>query len=464
MKPYILVVDDEPEIRNTVRDILEDEGFEIETAEDGGTARHAYQARRPDLILLDIWMPDIDGITLLKEWADAGEAEALPIIMMSGHGTVETAVEATRLGAYDFLEKPLSLAKLLLTLNNALKASRLKQENLTLQKDRPTSITQPTGKSSLLEQVRNNAERIAQHPMPILISGESGAGKKLFARYVHQQSPQQQGPFIVMSVSSVASENTNTELFGSEANGQIHYGRLEQANQGTLFLEEIGEMAASTQARLMGALEAGSFLRVGGTEPIQPRFRIIASTQKNLSEEVAAGRFREDLYFHLNGVPLEVPPLRERPEDALELLNFYIDHFNQHHNLPYRTFSMAAMNLLRQYSWPGNVLELKNLVQRLLIMGNEGEISQEEVAPMLSMQISHPNTNTATTHGVTNPGTFQLPLKAARERFEHEYLLFHLIDTRGNVTQTAERAGVERTNLYRKLKALNIDPKNLPEP
>ncbi len=462
MKPYILVVDDEPEIRNTVCDILEDEGYEVETAQDGTSARKARLKRRPDLILLDIWMPDIDGITLLKEWSSEEDAESLPIIMMSGHGTVETAVEATRLGAYDFLEKPLSLAKLLLTLNNALKASRLKQENLSLQQQKPASFSEPTGKSALLAEIRANAERIAQHPMPILIQGESGAGKKLFARFIHQHSPQKDGPFIVVSAGSVASENTNTELFGSEINGQIHYGRLEQANQGTLFLEEIGEMAPSTQARLMGALEAGSFLRVGGTEPIQPRFRIITSTQKSLSDEVATGNFREDLFFHLNGVPLQVPPLRERPEDVLDLLNFYIDHFNLQHGLPYRSFSMAALNLLRQYRWPGNVLELKNLVQRLLIMGNEGEIDQEEVAPMLSMQTPQ-QVGSSSGAAVSAPSTFNLPLKAARERFEYEYLMHHLIDTQGNVTQTAERAGVERTNLYRKLKALNIDPKNLPQ-
>lgn len=459
MKPYILVIDDEPEIRNTVRDILEDEGYEVETAQDGASGRKARQNRRPDLILLDIWMPDVDGITLLKEWSDEEDAASLPIIMMSGHGTVETAVEATRLGAYDFLEKPLSLAKLLLTLNNALKASRLQQENQNLQQAQQVTLSEPTGKSQQLNDVKSNAQRIAEHPMAVLIQGESGAGKKLFARFIHQHSPQREGPFIVVSAGSVASENTNTELFGSEQEGQIHYGRLEQANQGTLFLEEIGEMAESTQSRLMGALEAGSFLRVGGTEPIQPRFRIIASTQKNLADEVAAGRFREDLYFHLNGVPLQVPPLRERPEDVLDLLNFYVDHFNRLHNLPYRSFSMAALNLLRQYRWPGNVLELKNLVQRLLIMGSGDEITQEEVAPILSMQLS---TEPAAAAGAIDQSHFNLPMKAARERFEYEYLLHHLIDTNGNVTQTAERAGVERTNLYRKLKALNIDPKNLP--
>ena len=461
MKPYILVVDDEPEIRNTVRDILEDEGFEVGTAEDGTSARRALQNRRPDLILLDIWMPDVDGITLLKEWSDQEETESLPIIMMSGHGTVETAVEATRLGAYDFLEKPLSLAKLLLTLNNALEASRLKLENIALQQQGPVVLSEPTGKSQLLAEIKVSADRIAQHAMPVLIQGESGAGKKLFARYIHQQGPQRHGPFVVVSAGSVASENTNIELFGSEQNSQIHYGRLEQANQGTLFLEEISEMALNTQSRLIGALEAGSFLRVGGTEPIHPRFRIITSTQKCLTDEVSAGRFREDLFFHLNGVPLQVPSLRERPEDILDLLNFYIDHFTRHHNLPYRIFSMAALNLLRQYSWPGNVLELKNLVQRLLIMGSDGEISQEEVAPMLSIQTGLPGT--AADSPAVDASAFQLPLKAARERFEYEYLLHHLIDTNGNVTQTAERAGVERTNLYRKLKALNIDPKNLPD-
>ncbi len=458
MKPYILIVDDEPEIRNTVQDILEDEGFEIDTAEDGTSARTAHQNRRPDLILLDIWMPDIDGITLLKEWASDEDAETLPIIMMSGHGTVETAVEATRLGAYDFLEKPLSLAKLLLTINNALKASRLRQENISLQKRSPSSISEPTGKSELLQQVRSSAERIAQHRMPVLINGESGSGKKLFARFIHQYGPNRGGPFIVVPMGAVAAENTDIELFGSESGRQIHYGRLEQANNGTLFMEEIGDMAPSIQTRLMGALEAGSFLRVGGTDPIRPNFRIIASTQKNLADEVASGLFREDLYFHLNGVPLQIPPLRERPEDILDLINYYVDYFNRQQGLPYRSFSMAALNLLRQYRWPGNVLELKTLIQRLLIMGNEGEIGSEEVAPMLSITVN----NNHTTAALPDRSEFSLPLKAARERFEHDYLLHHLVETSGNVTQTAERAGVERTNLYRKMKSLGIDPKKLP--
>lgn len=458
MRPYVLVVDDEPEIRSTVQEILEDEGFEVETAQDGASARIARQNRRPDLILLDIWMPDIDGITLLKEWASEESAEELPIIMMSGHGTVETAVEATRLGAYDFLEKPLSLAKLLLTINNALKASRLKQENLTLQQGSSHTIIEPTGKSALLSQLKEHAERIAQHGAPALITGEAGAGKKLFARYIHHHSTQQEGPFIVVPMGSIATENTNMELFGSESDGQIHYGRLEQANQGTLFLEEIGDMPLETQTRLIGALEAGSFLRVGGHEPIEPHFRIIASTQKNLAEEVAQGRFREDLYFHLNVVPLQIIPLRDRPEDVVDLLHYYVDHFNRQLALPYRNFSMAAINQLRQYNWPGNILELKNLVQRLLIMGGSGEIDQDEVIPMLA-----PGATTETTAASPRArDSYKLPLKAARERFEHDYLLYHLLDTNGNVSQTAERAGVERTNLYRKMKALGIDPKNLP--
>ncbi len=457
MKPYILVVDDELEIRNTVSDILEDEGFDVETAEDGASARSARRNRRPDLILLDIWMPDVDGITLLKEWVSDDETEGLPIVMMSGHGTVETAVEATRLGAYDFLEKPLSLAKLLLTINNALKAAKLKQENISLQRHTSQSVTEPTGKSQTVQQVKSDAERIAQHNMPILIGGESGSGKKMFARYIHSHSPQKDGPFIVVPMGSIAVENTDIELFGSESGEQINYGRLEQANHGTLFLEDIDEMAPNTQARLMGALEAGSFLRVGGSEPIQPSLRIIASTQKNLGNEVAAGRFREDLYFHLNGVPLNVPPLRERPEDIMDLLNYYVDHFNQQHGLTYRSFSMAAINLLRQYRWPGNVLELKNLVQRLLIMGSGEEVGQDEIAPMLSMQLKQTETDAPSSRT-----EFTLPLKAARERFEHDYLLHHLVDTNGNVSKTAERAGVERTNLYRKMKLLGIDPKKLP--
>jgi len=465
VKPYILVVDDEPEIRATVRDILEDEGYEVETAEDGEAARNARRNRRPDLILLDIWMPDVDGITLLKEWSETneGDAEDLPIIMMSGHGTVEHAVEATRLGAYDFLEKPLTLAKLLLTINNALTASKLKHENISLRKSAPTTISEPDGKSMAIQQLKESAARIAKHAMPVLISGESGVGKKLFARYIHEISAQNDSPFIVVTMGSVAKENIDTELFGSEIDGETHYGRLEQANHGTLFLEEIGDMEPNTQIRLMGALEGGSFLRVGGSEPIEPKFRIIASTQKELSTEVSNGTFREDLYFHLNGLPLHIPPLRERAEDIPDLLNFYLDQFNQEQGLNYRTFSMPALNLLRQYQWPGNIFELKTVVQRLLIMGNSAEIGDQEVAPMLSMKMS----SNSSPHKVEQQPTsensekFKLPLKAARESFERDYLLHHLIETDGNITKTAELAGVERTNIYRKLKLLNLDSKHL---
>ncbi len=460
MRPYILVVDDEPEIRTTVQEILEDEGYEVATAENGEEARAERAKRRPDLILLDIWMPDVDGITLLKEWASEGDSEDLPIIMMSGHGTVETAVEATRLGAYDFMEKPLSLAKLLLTLKNALKTTKLKQENQSLKTQTPPPKN-PVGKSLISKQLLDDLKRIAQHDTPVLITGEAGVGKRLYAQTLHRQSARQDNPFVLVPVSSMTAENTNIELFGSEHDDQIHYGRLEQANGGTLFLEEIGDMEPETQARLMGALEGSSFLRINGHETIAPDFRIIASTQKDLEEEIRAGRFREDLYYCLNVVPLHISPLRERTDDVIELLDFYTDFFNRYEGLSYREFSMAARNQLRQYSWPGNVLELKNLVQRLLIIGDSKEISQEEVMPMLHQSIASNLACTPISDQL--PFQYDLPLKVAREKFEYDYLLHHLQDTNGNVSQTAERAGIERTNLYRKLKTLGLDPKNLPK-
>lgn len=447
---HILVVDDEPDIRELIQEILQDEGFTVSIAQNGQEAREARRVRRPDLILLDIWMPDIDGVSLLKEWHEHDQ-QPCPVIMISGHGTVETAVEATRLGAYDFLEKPLSLNKLLLTVNRALEADRLQRENQGLQR-RVQPVTEPVGKSDTMQRLRNQIVRVAPHDTPVLISGEPGTGKEVFARYLHTNSLRRNGPFVDVGVGSIARENSALELFGSEENNRVHYGRLEQASGGTLFLDELADMDQDTQAKLAGALENGSFLRLNGKESVAVNVRIVAASHRELDREVVEARFREDLFYQLNVVPIKLPPLREHVEDVPDLLNFYVDYFVDQENLGYRRFSVAAQNRLRNYSWPGNIRELKNLVQRLLILGSREEITQEEV----EIALSSTPTSRQQELGVV---PLNLPLREAREQFERAYLLQQFRECEGNVARLADRVGMERTNLYRKLRALGIDPK-----
>ncbi len=449
---HILVVDDEPDIRTLVQEILEDEGYEVRVAENGTLARQALRERRPDLILLDIWMPDLDGISLLKEWVEE-DGLPCPVIMMSGHGTVETAVEATRLGAYDFLEKPLSMVKLLVTLERALEADKLARENIGLRR-RTVIAHEPVGRSPAMQRLREQVKRIAQHDTWVLITGEAGSGRETFARYLHAQSARRERPFIDLGVSGITRGNSARELFGSEQNGHIHYGSLEQAAGGTLLLDEVADMDLEIQSQLLGALETGSFLRVGGTQPVPIDVRIIAATQRNLEEEVQAGRFREDLFYHLNVVPLHIPPLRDHNEDVPELLHYYVDYFATHEKLPYRRFSVAAQNYLRNYPWPGNVRELKNLVQRVLILGAGEEITQDEVEMTLG------TANTAFSRPLEGLVSFDQPLRQAREQFEKAYLEYQLDKHGGNVSKMAKEAGMERTHLYRKLRTLGIEIKD----
>ena len=452
--PYILVVDDEPDIRNLVKEILEDEGYEVAVAEDGAKAREQRRQRRPDLILLDIWMPDTDGITLLKEWSE-GEGLSGPVIMMSGHGTVETAVEATRLGAYDYLEKPLSLAKLLLTVERALEADQLARENLGLRGARETPM-EPVGKGAVIQALREQVKLVAQRETPVLLVGEAGAGKETFARYLHGLSPRADGPFVEVPVGTITGQNSALELFGSEEGGRIHFGRLEQANGGTLFLEGIADMDMQTQTHLAGALQGRGFLRLGGASEVSIDVRVVASTQRNLEEEAAAGRFREDLLYLLNVVPITIPPLRDHREDVPELLNYYLTWFADREKLPYRRFSVAAQNRLRNHGWPGNIRELKNLVQRLLILAGPEEIGQEEVDQTLGELPQEGGAG-----DTLSPALLDQPLREAREAFEKLYLEHQLREVGGNMSQLAKRAGMERTHLYRKLRALGIDPKEV---
>ena len=446
----ILVVDDEPEICRLVQEILEDEGYVVETAENAGVARRKRGEFQPDLILLDIWMPDTDGISLLKEWVD-GKTQLPSVVMMSGHGNVETAVEAIRLGAYDFLEKPLSLAKLIVTVERALQTAQLRSENINLRK-RLEPATDLIGNSEAMHQLRDQIERVARTESWVLISGEPGSGKEVAARQIHKLSPRASGQFVVINLAAIPAENIAVQLFGMEKDGQVTQGSFELASGGTLFLDEIADLDLDTQAKLAGALEEQRFLRVGGSTPIELDVRVIAATNKRLEEEVRDRRFREDLYYRLNVVPIHIPPLRQRPEDIGALVDHFLHWLVEEEKLPERKFSKAALNTLRQHSWPGNVRELKNLLQRLLILNRGEEVTAEEVEQAIGRRL-----HTDETTGYN--ADWNLPLREARDQFERAYLQYHLKKVAGNVSELASVAGMERTHLYRKLKALNINPK-----
>lgn len=455
--PYILVVDDEPDIRNLVQEILVDEGYEVDVAENGAQARHARELRHPDLVLLDVWMPDEDGVSLLREWMQNGHND-MPVIMLSGHATVETAVEATRLGAYDFVEKPLSLSKLLLTVEQALEEGR-QQRNTTALTRHSVTEDVPVGKSQIIQELKQQLRNVAEHASCLLMLGESGSGKRIFSRYLHATCQHCEGPLINIGVATISPDHSDVELFGSERGDEIQPGLLEQATDGTLFLEDIGDMDMVTQGRLLSALQTRQYLRVGGTKSIALQTRIIAASQYNLELLVREGLFRQDLYYHLTVVPVRIPPLREHREDVPELLQYYTDFFVSQDKLAYRRFSLPAQNRLRNYDWPGNILELRNLVQRLLLADDGSDILLDEVEKALQKGLDqrHPiNTKPAV--------DFKLPLRDAREQFERAYLEHNLKQVNGSVGELAKVSGIERTHLYRKLRALGLNPKDYSGP
>ncbi len=453
MKAQILVVDDEPGIRDVLQDVLEDEGHSVRTCADAANAREAYSSKRYDLVLLDIWMPDVDGISLLKEWSEAGKL--VPVIMISGHGTVETAVEAIQIGAYDFLEKPLSTAKLLVTINRALKSSAQEQEIASL-RHQLEPVSSLIGHSDRMRQLRGQVERIGATQSWVMVYGPPGSGKGVAARAIHQASTRKDGPFVEISLAAIPPENIARRLFGSEEEGQIQAGCFEQAEGGTLLLDEIGDLDAEMQTRLLSALQAGRFLRVGGTEPRSVNIRIISSSNQDIERLVAEGKFREDLYYRLNVMPLMVAPLRDHLDDIPSLVEYYVDWYVQSESLPYRRLGSAAVNRLRQHSWPGSVRELRNLVQRLLIIGGKEEVSAEEIETMLADRQVSP----ASAEPQAISGQFNTDLRTARDHFEKTYFEYHLQALGGNVSALAQVSGLERTHLYRKLKALDINPKD----
>ncbi len=441
----ILIVDDEPDIRELIGDILADEGHEVVRAADAASAREARSQNAPDLILLDVWMPDTDGVSLLREWRDSGTLDC-PVVMISGHGSVETAVEATRLGAFDFIEKPVSMARLMVTIENALEAGRLKRENADLKRQRPP-VLDPLGRSQAVQQLRQRLERVSAHDAPVLVTGEPGVGKQEAARWIHAHSKRSGGPF-VSAATRIDGDSWEGLLIGES-------GLLAEAQGGVLFIDDVSRLDRAGQTVLLKVLESG---RLDPDRPDSPELdvRLIAGTSQPLERQVREGQFDEALFYQLNVLPLQIPPLRERQEDVPDLVRFYAEYFPGRDGTPYRHFPVAAQNRLRQYHWPGNLRELKNLVQRLLILGGAEEVSVDEVEEALAQS------DTGETVGQQKvPALFNLPLRDAREEFERQYLTFKLQSVEGSVGRLAEVVEMERTHLYRKLKQLGIDPKQV---
>jgi DNA-binding NtrC family response regulator len=447
----ILVVDDESDIRETLREILGEEGYEVEVAANAAEARAARAREEPDLVLLDIWMPDTDGISLLREWSEASLLR-FPVVMLSGHGTVETAVEATRLGAFDFVEKPLSLAKLLRTVERALEAARRRRQ---AQRILIPPLVAPVGKSRLMKQLREQVQQVAAHDAPVLFVGEMGTGREAFARYMHSLGPRSAAPFVAVIGASLDEATAVARLRGSEEGGRIERGLYDEADGGTLLLAGLEDLPQSAQRGLHADLEAGGYTRIGGREKVQLRMRFVATAGPGIEarpDEV----IRRDLVSQLNVITVRIPPLRDYAEDVPDLLRHYVDRLVDEEHLGFRRFSVAAQNRLRNYPWPGNVRELRNLVQRLLIVGGPEEIGLEEIERELAVQ-QPPD------EPLVKQDLLALPLREAREAFERAYLLQQLMLCNGKVGQLAKRVGMERTHLYRKLRSLGVDFRQISE-
>lgn len=450
MTSRILVVDDEKDIREIIQDILMDENHVVEIAADARQANEMLERFNPELVLLDIWMPDMDGISLLKKWQET--KKDLPVIMISGHGNVETAVEAIQLGAYDFLEKPLSTAKLLVTVNRALEKAALIKENRVLKKQ-GKPLSDIIGSSAKIIHLRDQVEKVAPTDSRILIHGESGTDKRIVARNIHSKSLRSDAPMIEFNIAAVPEDTLARHLFGFEEE-KIQAGRFEQAQGGSLYFDEINDIGQKAQLLLENVLEQRQYMRVGGKQFKDIDARVMSSSSIDLRGHVDTGSFRETLYYFLNVVPVHVPSLREHVEDIPELVSYYVDYLVEKENLPYRRFSTAAINVMRQYPWHGNNRELRNIIQRVLVFNSDEQVGLDEIQDFLGTQDSAKIKTKQ-----LNNDIYDITLREAREVFEREYLVHNVRRAKGNIAEVAKLVGMERTHLYRKLKMLGIDPK-----
>ena len=456
MASEILIVDDEADIRDLVAGILQDEGYVTRTARNSDEALNAIVARRPSLVFLDIWLQGskLDGLQLLE--AVKREHVDLPVVMISGHGNIETAVAAIKLGAYDFIEKPFKADRLVLVADRALENSRLKREVKQLKQLAPVPSTL-VGRSAAIGQLRQAIERVAPTNSRVLVVGPSGAGKELAARTLHLQSARASGPFAVINAAAITPERMETELFGvDQSNGSEgrKAGALEEAHGGTLFIDDIAELPRETQNKILRVLVDQTFQRVGGSAKIAVDVRIVSSTARNLEALITEGKFREDLYHRLAVVPIRVPPLAERREDIPDLVEYFMDQISQATGLPKRRIGDDAMAVLQSHNWPGNVRQLRNNIERLMILAG-GDPEAVMSASMLPPDVGSMVPNMPNGNGGEH--LMGLPLRDAREVFEREYLVAQISRFGGNISRTAEFVGMERSALHRKLKALGID-------
>lgn len=454
MAGTVLVVDDETSILESLDGILSDEGFEVITAEGGADALEKIQEVIPDLVLLDIWMPGMDGIETLEKIKEG--YPYLQVVMMSGHGNIETAVKATRVGAYDFIEKPLSLEKLLLSINNALDYYRLEEE-VSLLREREKDKYNLTGNSKAINQLREQIRIVAPTNAWVLISGENGTGKEIVAHTIHRLSPRSRKPMVEVNCAAIPEDLIESELFGHEKGAftgasTMRKGKFDKAHDGTIFLDEIGDMSLKAQSKTLRILQEQKFERVGGTRTIKVDVRVIAATNKDLEAEIENGTFREDLYFRLNVIPMRVPPLRERGEDIHELVEEFLKEFLLNTNMKPKEVSEEAVSILQKYDWPGNVRELKNLVERLMIM-TPGKVIQAKDVPAPF------NASSDIREGFDSAFTVDT-LKEAKSEFEKAFIESKLREFAGNISQTAEAIGIERSNLHKKIKAYGLVPHN----
>lgn len=451
----VLVVDDEADIRELVSGVLEDEGYAVRSAADSTSALDAIDDRRPSLVLLDVWLQGskLDGLQLLEQIKRRDAS--LPVLMISGHGNLDTAVAAIREGAVDFIEKPFKADRLLHLVGRATETDRLRREVANLRHQLGPD-DQLDGTSVAINTVRATLKRVAPTGSRVMITGPAGVGKEIAARMIHNWSPRSSAPFIVLSAAMMSPERVEEELFGSEQNGVSRPGLMEQAHGGTLFLDEIADMPQTTQAKILRVLTDQSYTRVGGQRPVKVDVRVLSATSCNLAEEIAAGRFREDLFYRLNVVPVRIPPLRERREDIPELVNHFLARFAAERRIQTPELSKEAMAALQAHDWPGNVRQLRNIIERTLILTPGDRVGCIEV-DLLPPEIL----DSQASAGVGGPSLAIMgsPLREARESFEREYLKIQIRRFSGNISRTASFIGMERSALHRKLKALGLGDK-----